>query len=373
MNTLSLTQLVDALSLRDLSDPTQGHHAMQILLGDIQTAVSELYQCPLQLLRGSPLVPVHDNYDALGYPDDGPSRESRYSRYIAPSWMLRTQTSTLVPGWLRSWVDKTPRRLGLLTAGLVYRRDSIDRLHTGEPHQLDIWVLVPRDEVNNPNTLLRQAITNIMAAALPEHAISLTDSPHPYTQNGLQLDALSNRNELVEVGECGLIDPGLLARNGWNPEAVTGIAMGLGLDRLLMLRKHLPDIRLLRSEDPRIAEQMQDLSPWRSVSYQPPIERDLSIATEAELDDEVLGDRIRNALPERAGWLEAVKVLRETPYDALPEIAVKRLGMKPGQKNLLVRLTIRHPTRSISREEANDLRNRVYTAVHQGEVMMLAE
>lgn len=373
MDTLSLTQLVNALSLRDLSDPAQGHHAMQLLLNDIYRAVGELYQCPLQLLRGPALVPVKDNYDALGYPADGPSREPRYSRYIAPDWMLRTQTSTLVPAWLSSWQDKTPRRLGLLTPGLVYRRDSIDRLHTGEPHQLDIWVLIPRRETTEPKTLLRQAIDAIMLAALPDHAVSLSDSPHPYTEGGLQIDALSERNELIEVGECGRIDPALLARTGWNPDDVTGIAMGLGLDRLLMLRKHLPDIRLLREEEPRIARQMADLSRWRPVSYQPPIMRDLSIATDADLDSEVLGDQIRNALPDRISWLEVVTVLQQTPYQSLPPIAVERLGIRPGQKNLLIRLTIRHPTRSISREEANDLRNQVYKAVHQGDKLMLAE
>ncbi|GGX40311.1 PheS-related mystery ligase SrmL [Saccharospirillum salsuginis] len=369
---LNLDQLIHALSLRDLSDPGQGPHAMQRLITDIQSAVLTHYSCPLQQLRTSPLVPVRDNYDALGYPADGPAREARYSRYVAPGWMLRTQTSTLVPGWLRGWTDKTPRRLGLITCGLVYRRDSIDRLHTGEPHQLDLWVLIPRSEVTDPDRMLRKAIDTVLHAVLPDHAINLSDSPHPYTEGGLQIDALSDRDELIEIGECGRIDPGLLTRTGWDPDKVTGIAMGLGLDRLLMLRKHLPDIRLLRQQDPRVVEQMQTLNRWRPVSYQPTIERDLSIATDAQMDEEVLGDRIREALPDRLSWLEAVRVLNETPYESLPEVARERIGMQPGQKNVLVRLTIRHPTRSITRDEANDLRNRVYSAIHEGSNLMLA-
>ena len=44
----------------------------------------------------------------------------------------------------------------------------------------------------------------------------------------------------------------------------TGLAMGLGLDRILMLRKGIADIRLLRAEDPRIAGQMGDLAVYRS-------------------------------------------------------------------------------------------------------------
>ena len=72
--------------------------------------------------------------------------------------------------------------------------------------------------------------------------------------------------------------PDLLRENGLDPARVTGLAMGLGLDRLLMLRKGMNDIRLLRSDDPRVVEQMLDLSPYRPVSDQPAIRRDLSIA-----------------------------------------------------------------------------------------------
>ncbi|WP_108125014.1 hypothetical protein [Saccharospirillum mangrovi] len=370
MNTqLTAEQLVAALSLRDLSNPAQGPHAIQLLLDAIQTHLTDTYQAPLQRLPASPLVPVTQNYDALGYPPDGPAREARYSRYLSDDWMLRTQTSALVPTWLQSWPDKTPRRLMLLTHGLVYRRDSIDRLHCAEPHQADIWILLPRSELIDEQRMVRTAIGELCQAILPDQAISLSRSPHPYTQDGLQLDALTAKGELVEIGECGRIDPGLLARTGWNPNDVTGIAIGLGLDRLLMVRKQLPDIRLLRNADPRVAEQMLDLEPWRPVSWQPAIERDLSIATDNATDAELLGDQVRQALTDQADWLEMVQVLSETPAHALPPQAVERLGLKSGQKNLLLRLVIRHPTRSITQAEANALRNRVYQSVHRGEVM----
>lgn len=374
MNTyLDAQQLVEALSLRDLSDPDQGAHAMQLLLDVLATALLNHYRAPLQRLNASPLVPVRTNYDTLGYPPDGPARESRYSRYLSADWMLRTQTSALVPTWLKSWPDKTPRSLMLLTHGLVYRRDSIDRLHSGEPHQADIWILQPRSDIDDEHRMVRDAIGLICRATLPEHAISLSASPHPYTRDGVQIDALSDKGELVEIGECGRIDPDLLTRTGWNPDEVTGIAIGLGLDRLLMLHKHLPDIRLLRNADPRVSEQMQHLERWKPVSWQPAIERDLSIATDADLDEEILGDRIRQTLGKQAAWLEAVSVLNETPQADLPAAAIDRLGLLPGQKNMLVRLVIRHPTRSISREEANDLRNQVYQAVHKGAVLSWAE
>lgn len=101
-----------------------------------------------------------------------------------------------------------------------------------------------------------------------------------------------------------LAPPMVSVAHGWDPDKVTGVAMGLGLDRILMLRKHLPDIHLLYNSDPRIVAQMQDLERWRPVSYQPEVVRDLSLATEADMDGEMIGGRVREAIPDKLDWLE---------------------------------------------------------------------
>ncbi|HVT75583.1 MAG TPA: hypothetical protein VHD87_01025, partial [Acidimicrobiales bacterium] len=67
-----------------------------------------------------------------------------------------------------------------------------------------------------------------------------------------------------------------------------------------------------------------------------------------------------------ADAVESVSVCAETPYDALPASAVARMGMRPGQKNVLVRIVLRDLERSLTDEEANDLRDRVYAALHCG-------
>jgi phenylalanyl-tRNA synthetase alpha chain len=142
--------------------------------------------------------------------------------------------------------------------------------------------------------------------------------------------------------------------------------MGLGLDRLLMLVKGLDDLRLLRSTDPRVTSQLLDLSPWRPVSSQPPIRRDLSLAVHDQLKVEELGDRVREALGARAADVEAVEVRSETTYAALPGPARERIGLSPGQKNVLVRLTLRALDRTLTDAEANRLRDEVYAALHEG-------
>ena len=172
--------------------------------------------------------------------------------------------------------------------------------------------------------------------------------------------------EWVEVLECGVANPALLRDSGLDPRRWSGLAMGMGLDRLLMLRKGIPDIRLLRDGDPRVEGQMLDLEPWRPVSNQPPQRRDLSIAVDADTTPEEIGDRIRAAMREDADVLEDVAVISETPFAALPDAARERIGIVAGQKNVLLRLVIRHPSRTLTSEEANRLRDRVYAAVHEG-------
>jgi phenylalanyl-tRNA synthetase alpha chain len=168
----------------------------------------------------------------------------------------------------------------------------------------------------------------------------------------------------VEVGECGLAHPSVLAAAGLPGRS--GLAVGIGLDRLLMLVKHIPDIRLLRSGDPRITRQMRDLARYQQVSLMPPITRDLSVAVWQDDDEETLGDRVRDTLGADTSCVEEIRVLSATAYPQLPAPAIGRLGAKPGQKNLLVRVVLRDLDQTLTNQTANALRDRIYRALHQG-------
>jgi phenylalanyl-tRNA synthetase alpha chain len=194
---------------------------------------------------------------------------------------------------------------------------------------------------------------------------------HPYTIHGRQIDVLLD-DQWIEIGECGVAAPHVLQRAGLD-DSWTGLAMGPGLDRLLMLRKGIRDIRLLRSTDPRVADQMLDLAPYKSVSSMPPVRRDLSVVVDASADvsPEVLGDKVRNALGADADAAESLEVLGETPYDDLPPTARDRLQLTPGQRNVLVRLVLRPVDRTLTDAEANALRDKVYRALHEGSVLEL--
>ena len=187
-----------------------------------------------------------------------------------------------------------------------------------------------------------------------------------YTRHGpLQL-VVETSSGWVELAECELAAPHILAAAGLNPERWSGLALGLGLDRGVMLRKGLDDIRLLRSADPRIAAQMLDLSRWQPVSAHPAIRRDLSIVITGSPDSELLGGAVRSALGAAADDLESVSILNSTPWEHLAPAARARLGLRPGQENVVLRLVLRPLGGSLTAEQANQLRDRVYATVHEG-------
>jgi phenylalanyl-tRNA synthetase alpha chain len=111
---------------------------------------------------------------------------------------------------------------------------------------------------------------------------------------------------------------------------------------------------------------MRDLAAYRPVSSMPPARRDLSLAVAADLDAELLGDRVRDVLGSAASSVEEVAVLAETAYDDLPPAARTRMGVTPTQKNVLLRVVLRDLDRTLTSVEANDLRDRVYAGLHEG-------
>jgi phenylalanyl-tRNA synthetase alpha chain len=357
---LTTEQLTRDLALRDLTDPAAGAHAIQSLVRLATDALVAAWACPTRPRPGPRIVPIADNYDNLGFTADAASRDSRYTRYVDAHRMLRSHSSAMVPPALRALAADPLDDAVLVCPGIVYRRDAIDRLHTGTPHQLDLW-RVSRRPLTNAD--MDEMITLLVDALAPGRRWRAEPRIHPYTIDGRQVD-VQDDHAWVEVWECGLAHPEVLARAGlagWH-----GLALGLGLDRLLMLRKDIPDIRLLRSADPRVAGQMVDLAPYRAVSTMPTVVRDLSVAVDADDDVERLGDRVRDALGADADAVEEVAVLSETAYEQLPASAIARMGMHRRQKNVLLRVVLRHLERTLTDREANALRDRVYTALHAG-------
>jgi len=363
--TVTDAALKQALLLVDLTESNNPDHAVRLLLTEILQGLAEKGWPQAQLQTGPRIVSAEENYGLLGYDPAEVTLGSEHTRWVDECSLLRTQTTSQIPAALqRAAQVRQPGQTILLAApGITFRRDSRDRWHCAEPHQMDIWVLGD-PELSTHEKLLR-LVGDILKSAVPDKSWVYSDSPHHYTEGGVEVNVL-NDSVPVEVLECGRIARSLLERLKIDPLRHGGLALGMGLDRLTMLRKGIPDIRLLRDQNVRVQAQMHDLNPWTPVSRLPSIARDISLAVTPGLSEEVLTERMLQAAGDSSDWIEEMQVKGRWEFSDLPAQAIDRLGLLPGQENVLLRVVLRDCSRSITTAEANALYADIQAAMHEG-------
>ena len=357
-------QLNYYLAIPDLTQSATPH-AVKLLYQKIEDYITATHpDSELLIYRGNPIVTVQDNYDNLLIGKDNISRSSTYTHYVDQTHILRTHDTAHIPGILRDLSKRTDwDDVVILTPAVVYRRDVTDKKHLAAIHMLGIWRVCKNKNIVRQD--LRNVVEGVAGVAAPGWKLRIVDMPHPYTKEGMEVNAVKDDRD-IEILECGLIADKILENAGLDPSIYSGWASGIGLDRLVMTLKSIPDIRYLRSTNPKIAKQMQDLEPYVEVSNQPSIKRDMSYCVPQDYVEEDINEDIRNALGDEQHILESVEVLSESSYDALPPNVVERLGIGESQKNVLVRITLRHLDRSLTNQEANQIYDEVYEKMNYG-------
>lgn len=358
MKHLTKEQLKKDLEMRDLSDKTQGEHCMQLIMNEVIDALKEYWNCPVTIYREGPIVTVEDNYDKLKIDKESVLRSEVYTRYVDDNHVLRTMASVMVPRGLQSIKDGIKPNHLLACVGLVYRRDQIDRIHSGVHHQMDLWYTSENPASEQDMQDMINIIVKVVTGKENSEYITIPKI-HPYTLDGREIDIMVDGKPL-EILECGLTNPKILEENGCKGKY--GLALGLGLERILMVRKGIKDIRLLRSTNEKVLCQINDLEPYNEVSSMPPVVRDISVVVDKNLDVEVLGDMVKESGVD-THIIEEVKILSETPYEDLLDKAKERLGIEEHEKNILVRIVLRSLERTLTNEECNNYRDIIYRHV----------
>ncbi len=356
------------LSVEDLTLPTPLGQERNIIGKIFDNVIKKLeeHNFPnITVVRGDPIVEARDNFDRLLFSPGNPGRSATYTRYPDPDHVLRTHTSALIPSTYKKLAQPIDH-LTFVLPGLVYRRDVIDPRHLDVFHQIDVWTLRDNKKYGKVTRedLLELAKT-VFEAACPDAKMVVYEAKHPYTLEGIEVYAGVDGKE-IEVFEAGLVHPEVLHGAGIDPEEYSGLALGMGLERLIMARKNLPDIRLIRSTDPRVVKQMTNMETFKPVSDQPAISRDMSYCVSKNDTEEDICEVIREVFGDKSDLLEEVQVLERTPYDKLHPVAIERLGAGPDQDNVLVRIILRHPDKTLTKEEAAQLYTMAYPKLHQG-------
>lgn len=205
------------------------------------------------------------NFADLNFPIDHPARDAQDTFFLEggdPSnpWLLRTHTS---PVQIRV-MAAVPPPLAVIVPGRTYRCDAQDATHSPIFHQVEGLVVGPSITMADLKGTL-EAFTQELFG--PGFRIRMRPSFFPFTEPSAEVDVwwagrAGQSGRWLEILGAGMIDPNVLEavcrRRGdraYDPEAVTGFAFGMGVERIAMLRHGIDDIRLFTENDPRFLEQ----------------------------------------------------------------------------------------------------------------------
>lgn len=181
------------------------------------------------------------NFQALNIPENHPARAMADTFYVEGGDVLRTHTS---PIQVRYMLDNQPP-IKIVAPGRVYRVDS-DATHSPMFHQMEgLWI---DKDVSFAD--LKATITDFLRRFFERDDLQVRFRPSffPFTEPSAEIDVLGERGWL-EVGGCGMVHPNVLRNVNIDPEAYTGFAFGIGLDRFAMLRYGVNDLRLFFEND----------------------------------------------------------------------------------------------------------------------------
>ncbi|XOD69194.1 MAG: phenylalanine--tRNA ligase subunit alpha [Flavobacteriales bacterium AspAUS03] len=202
------------------------------------------------------------NFTALNLPTHHPARDMQDTFFIEkdPDILLRTHASSMQIRYMESY--RPPMRI--LSPGRVYRNEAISARSHCMFHQIE--GLYIDKEVSFSG--LKQTIQYFTTSLFGKSQIRLRPSYFPFTEPSAEVDVywgLGNDTDhritkgtgWLEIMGCGMVDPQVLQNVGIDPEAFSGFAFGMGIERIALLLYQIDDIRLYFENDFRFLKQFQ--------------------------------------------------------------------------------------------------------------------
>ncbi|MCG8529701.1 MAG: phenylalanine--tRNA ligase subunit alpha [Desulfovibrionales bacterium] len=204
------------------------------------------------------------NFEALNLPPEHPARDMQDTLYVTDSILLRTHTS---PMQARTMLKNEPP-LAIIAPGKVYRRDS-DLTHTPMFHQIEGLLVGEKVSLAELRGTLTAFLQKVFGA---ETKVRFRPSFFPFTEPSVEVDIsccmcggegevdcqpcrVCKQTGWVEILGCGMVDPEVFKKVGYDPEKYTGFAFGLGVERVAMLKYGIGDLRMFFENDVRYLNQ----------------------------------------------------------------------------------------------------------------------
>ena len=189
-----------------------------------------------EIVDGPEIETEEYNFDMLNIKKSHPARQMHDTFYVEnKSHLLRTHTS---PVQIRGMLEKKPP-LAFISGGKVYRKDD-DATHLPMFHQVEGIHVDESINFAQLKSLIFQIIYEIFGN---EVEIRFRPSYFPFTEPSAEVDILSKDGKWLEILGCGIINPVVLENCNIDSENFSGLAFGLGVERIAMLKYEVDDIR----------------------------------------------------------------------------------------------------------------------------------
>jgi phenylalanyl-tRNA synthetase alpha chain len=194
------------------------------------------------------------NFDALNFKPDHPAREMQDTFFVEPPeahLLMRTHTS---PVQVRSMLERE-LPIYVLCPGKVFRTDELDATHTPVFHQFEGLAIDKKLSMAD----LRGTLEHFARQMFGDEAqIRLRPNYFPFTEPSAELDIFhpgaKGGPRWIEWGGCGMVNPNVLRAAGIDPDVYSGFAFGMGIERTLMFRNEVGDMRDMIEGDVRFSE-----------------------------------------------------------------------------------------------------------------------
>ena len=189
-----------------------------------------------EIINGPEIETEEFNFDMLNIKKSHPARQMHDTFYVnKKSNVLRTHTS---PVQIRGMLKRKPP-MAFISGGKVYRKDD-DATHLPMFHQVEGIYVDKNVNFSHLKDLIFKIIKDLFGE---EVKIRFRPSYFPFTEPSAEVDILNEDGKWLEILGCGIVNPIVLENCGINSEKYSGLAFGLGIERIAMLKFGVNDIR----------------------------------------------------------------------------------------------------------------------------------
>ncbi|BBA85124.1 phenylalanine--tRNA ligase subunit alpha [Candidatus Nardonella dryophthoridicola] len=194
------------------------------------------------------------NFDLLNIPIDHISRNKNNTFWINKNYLLRTHTSNSQIRYLN--INKNNNiPIKIFSYGKVYRNDNKDKTHLQMFHQLDVFNINKDINIKNLMETIYEFIYYIFNKKMK---LKIRNSYFPFTEPSFEIDIFFN-NKWIELLGCGLIHSNIIKNtNLKNKKEIGGFAFGVGIERLLMIKYNIKDVKNIYYNDIRFINKFKN-------------------------------------------------------------------------------------------------------------------